>query len=360
MRYNFKRLNGIDWYNTIALLRARGLRFLEVKNSSILYDKYEVTNPWTVYYYRTISGCKIVYYNKVKSKFKKCFNEISFSKRTADPVRCVIEFRKIAKGFNELLPFEPDKVFTNGVYTYFKGKYKGYSTALDMNSAYLYALKQPLPDWETRTECTFDDVYKQKYDFYCFENPLHCEMFYRKDYARMLAAHHWSDLKIYGYKASVHYEKTCNELYRLKKEVNKERYKNVANVAIGCMHKRSGEQNNSTLAAGLYAWFAWYIDFLVDCFEKKGYHVIMITTDSIKIKGKYNQEDNIVKIGTGLGEFKVEFEGESEYISEGHYRQANDTKWKGKPLYQLEGYPICKFIENIEEELPIYEKYSVT
>ena len=258
------------------------------------------------------------------------------------------------------MPFEPDKVFTNGVYTYFKGKYKGYSTALDMNSAYLFALKQPLADWQTRTECTFEDVYKGKYDFYCFENALHCDMFYKKDYARMLAAHRWAGTKIYGYTASVHYEKTATELYRLKKEVDKEKYKNVANVAIGCMHKRSGKQNNSTLAASLYAWFAWYIDYLVAKFEEKGYNVIMITTDSIKIRGKYNPEDNIVKLGTGLGEFKIEFEGESEYISEGHYRQANDTKWKGKPLYQIEGYPICRFIDNLEEELPIYEKYAVT
>lgn len=289
----------------------------------------------------------------------KRFREISFQKKEIDPVRCVLTFRKIAAEYGELLPYEPDKAFSNGVYTYYKGRYKGYSTALDMNSAYLYALKQPLADWETKTECTFQDVYDQKYDFYCFENDLHCEMFYRKDYGRMLAANLWSNVKIYGYKASIHYEKTANKLYKLKKEVDKEKYKNVANIAIGCMHKHSGKQNNSTLAASLYAWFAWYIDFLVDKFEKKGYRVIMITTDSIKIRGRYNPEDNIVKLGDGLGEFKIEFEGEAEYFSEGHYRQKDDTRWKGKPQYLIEGNPVCKFIENLEKELPIYEKYAI-
>lgn len=292
--------------------------------------------------------------------FKKRLREISFSKREIDPLRCVLTFRKIANSYGELLDYEqPNRVYSNGVYCYYKSSYKGYSTALDMNSAYLYALKQPLADWETRTECTFDDVYKGKYDFYSFENPLHCEMFYKMDYERMLSALLWADIKIYGYTASVHYEKTANELYRLKKEVNKERYKNVANIAIGCMHKHSGKQNNSTLAASLYAWFAWYIDFLVGEFEKKGYNVIMITTDSIKIQGKYNPEDNVVKLGDGLGEFKIEFEGDAEYFSEGHYRQANDIKWKGKPLYMIEGYPVCKFIDNLEKELPIYEKYAI-
>ena len=229
-----------------------------------------------------------------------------------------------------------------------------------MNSAYLYALKQPLADWQTRTECTIDDVLNSVYDYYCFENALHCEMVYVKDREKLLACLIWADLKIYGYKASIHYEKTANELFRLKKEVNKERYKNVANIAIGCMHKHSGKQNNTTLAASLYAWFSWFIDDLVAKFEKNGYNVIMITTDAIKLRGKYNPESNIVKLGEGLGEFKVEFEGEAEFFTEGHYEQGGNVKWKGKPLYMIEGNPRCKFIENLEEELPIYEKYAVT
>ena len=227
-----------------------------------------------------------------------------------------------------------------------------------MNSAYLYALKQPLADWQTKTECTFDDVYQMKYDFYSFENDLHCEMFYKYDYLAMLGASMWADVKIYGYKASIHYEKTANELYRLKTQVNKEKYKNIANIAVGCMHKHSGKQNNTTLAASLYAWFAWHIDDLVAKFEKKGYNVIMVTTDSIKIKGKYNPDDNLLKIGNGLGEFKVEYEGEAEYISTGHYKE-QEIKWKGKPQYMIDGYSKCKFVEDIEKELEVYEKYAI-
>lgn len=228
-----------------------------------------------------------------------------------------------------------------------------------MNSAYLYALSRPLADWETCTEVIIEDVFSKKYDFYSFENELHCEMFYKEDQERMLGAMLWSDVKIYGYKSKLYYQNTARELYRLKCEVNKEKYKNVANIAVGCMHKHSGKQNNTTLAASLYAWFAWYIDNLVVKFTEKKYNVIMITTDSIKIQGKYNIEDNLVEIGDGLGQFKVEYEGEAKYLSEGHYEESK-IKWKGKPLYMQHGYTKCNFIENIKKELPIYEKYAIT
>ena len=227
-----------------------------------------------------------------------------------------------------------------------------------MNSAYLYALSQPLPDWRTKTPCTLSDVWAGKYDYYCFENLLHREMFYKEDKLKMQGAMLWADVKIYGFKGKVFYEKTAKELYRLKCTVNKEKYKNIANIAVGCMHKHSGKQNNTTMAAGLYAWFAWKIDNLVDKFEKKGYKVIMVNTDSIKIEGKYNRAHNLVPIGDGLGEFKVEYEGMAEYVSEGHYKEQRE-KWKGKPAYMIDGYPRCKFIENIEEEKEIYEKYAI-
>lgn len=267
-------------------------------------------------------------------------------------------FRKIAGGYGENIPYEPHKYYSNGVYVYYKKSYTGYVTILDMNSAYLHALRQPLAVWDTRTECTLKEVWEKKYDYYCFENELHCEMFYKEDINRMQGAMLWAGVKIYGYKAGLHYQKTAEELYRLKCFVNKEKYKNVANIAVGCMHKRSGKQNNTTLAASLYAWFAWHIDSLVAKFEKKGYNVIMVTTDSIKIAGTYNEADNLVKLGNGLGEWKVEYQGEAKYLSEGHYEEQR-IKWKGKPMYMRDGYPKCKFIENIEEEKPIYEKYAV-
>lgn len=227
-----------------------------------------------------------------------------------------------------------------------------------MNSAYLWALSQPLADWETMTEISQDEVFKKSYDYYCFENALHCEMFYKEDTNRMVAAMLWADVKIYGYKSRLYYQNTVKELYRLKCEVDKEKYKNVANIAVGCMHKRSGKQNNTTLAASLYAYFAWYIDNLVEKFSEKGYNVIMITTDSIKVEGKYNIEDNLIEIGTGLGQFKVEYEGEAKYITQGHYEESK-TKWKGKPLYMQMGFTKCSFIDNIKEERKIYEKFAV-
>lgn len=358
MRYNFKRLTGNEWYDTIALLRKRGVRFLELEPGEI-YDANKTRDIFCCYYYRTTTSCRIVYYD-FEDGVKKRLREISFSPRDIDVVKCVLTFRKIANAYNELLEYEEkSRFFTNGIYTYFRGGYTGYVTVLDMNSAYLYALKQPLADYETRTECTREEVYSCKYDYYCFENDLYKEMVYKENTSKIIACLNWADLKIYGYKASVHYEKTANELYRLKTTVNKEKYKNVANIAIGCMHKKSGKQNNTTLAASLYAWFDWYIANLVDKFEDNGYKVIMITTDSIKIKGDYNIEDNLVKIGEGLGEFKLEYRGESKYYSEGHYEE-NKVKWKGKPMYLIEGYERCKFIENIDEELKIYEKYAIS
>lgn len=323
-----------------------------------MYDPEKVDKVYNVYFSRSSSNCKIIYYEFYKGKWNKKLREISFSPREIDPIKCVLTFRKIASKFNENIPYEPNKVYTNGIYTYYNKPYKGYATVLDMNSAYLYALSQPLADWETRTEVSQKDVFNQSYDYYCFENDLHCEMFYKKDINNMTVAMLWADVKIYGYKSKLYYQSTTKELYRLKCEVNKERYKNVANIAVGCMHKRSGQQNNTTIAASLYAWFAWYIDNLVAIFEKKGYNVIMITTDSIKIQGKYNAEDNLVTIGNGLGEFKIEYEGEAEYLSEGHYIESK-TKWKGKPLYLQEGFTKCRFIENIKEEKRIYEKFAI-
>lgn len=266
-------------------------------------------------------------------------------------------FRKIAKSYGELVPFEPNKVYTNGVYTYYRCAYKGYATALDMNSAYLYALSQPLADYTTRTEITREEVRKKEYDYYCFENDLHCEMFYKDD-ERIIGTLFWDNCKVYGYKGRRYFTKTCEELYRLKTEVNKEKYKNVANITVGCMHKRSGKQNNSTIAASLYAWFAWYIQEKVKEFESKGYKVISISTDCIKIKGKYNEEDNIVRLGNKLGEFKIEYEGEAEYYSVGHYVE-DKVKWKGKPQYLIKGYGKCNFIDTPEKEREIYERFAI-
>lgn len=343
--------------DTIRRLQARKTTFLELKSGE-LFDADKVSNPWICYYSRTTSSCRIVYYDFYGGKWHKKLRQISFSRKEIDPVKCVLEFRKISKSFDELVPYEPNVPYSNGVYVYYKKNYKGYVTVLDMNSAYLYALSQPLPDWRTKTPCTLSDVWAGKYDYYCFENLLHREIFYKEDKLKMQGAMLWADVKIYGFKGKVFYEKTAKELYRLKCTVNKEKYKNIANIAVGCMHKHSGKQNNTTMAAGLYAWFAWKIDNLVDKFEKKGYKVIMVNTDSIKIEGKYNRAHNLVPIGDGLGEFKVEYEGMAEYISEGHYKEQRE-KWKGKPAYMLDGYPRCKFIENIEEEKEIYGKYAI-
>ena len=323
-----------------------------------LYIPEKVDKLYNVYYARTASGCKLVYYEWDGEKWKKRLRQISFSPREIDPIKCVLTFRKIAKGYGELIPYEPHKYYTNGIYSYYKKAFAGYVSVYDMNSAYLYALTQPLADWDTRTEVSVKDVFDKTYDYYCFENTLHTEMFYKEDIERMTGAMLWADVKIYGYKSKLYYQQTARELYRLKCEVNKERYKNVANIAVGCMHKRSGKQNNTTLAASLYAWFAWYIDNLVAKFKNKGYNVIMITTDSIKIEGKYNESDNIITIGTGLGEFKLEYEGEAKYLSIGHYEE-NKAKWKGKPEYMRTGHSKCLFVENIEEEKEIYEKYAI-
>ena len=283
---------------------------------------------------------------------------ISFSRKEIDPVKCVLMFKKLASSFHELLDYEPNKIYSNGIYTYYKGHYDGDVTVMDMNSAYLWALTQPLADWQTRQQISIEQVFKKEFDYYSFENDMHTMMFYKEDIENMESAMLWADVKIYGYKASRHYIKTANELYRLKCEVNKDKYKNVANIAVGCMHKRSGKQNNCTLAASLYAYFAWHVNNLVVKFKKKGYNVIMVTTDSIKIAGDYNEEDNLIEIGTGLGQFKYEYKGKAKYYSSGHYEE-NKIKWKGKPQYMQDGNSRCLFIDNIEKERPIYEKYAI-
>lgn len=324
-----------------------------------MFDPDKVRNAWNVYFYRTNSSCRLIYYEWKNGDLKKRLREISFSRKEINPLRCVLTFKKIAKECGESLEYEPSEVFHNGVYSYYKKAYKGYVTVLDMNSAYLWALSQPLADYSTKTECTFEDVKNMKYDYYSFENSIYRYMFCKEDYSAMIGASLWEEVKIYGYKSKVFFEKTSKEIYRLKCEVDKERYKNVANIAVGCMHKHSGKQNNATLAASLYALFEHKIKNIVDDFKQKGYHVIMVTTDSIKIAGKYRLEDDLVKIGDGLGEFKIEYEGEATYFSEGHYEESK-VKWKGMPQYIIDGYKRCKFVENIEEEKEVYLKYAVT
>ena len=306
-----------------------------------------------------MTNCKIVYYD-YEERWHKRLREISFSAKEISPINCVITFRKIAAKFGENIPYEPNAPhYNNGVYLYYNKPYKGKTTVLDMNSAYLWALSQPLPDWETKEEVDFQDVYEAKHDYYCFENDVHRIMFYKEDYDGMLAASLWAGVKIYGFKASHHFVKTAQELYRLKCEVSKEKYKNVANIYVGCMHKREGGQQNTTLAAGLYALFEWNIKKIVGDFKNKGYNVIMVSTDSIKIAGDYHEEDKLIEIGAGLGQFKYEYKGEANYISSGHYKEERE-KWKGKPQYLIDGNEKCLFIENIEKEKAIYEKYAIT
>lgn len=324
-----------------------------------MFEPTKTNNIGCVYYNRTITSCKIIYYEWSNNNWKKRLREISFSNKSIDPVKCVITFQSIAKKYNELISYEPNKVYTNGIYTYYKKAYKGHVTVLDMNSAYLWVLTQPLADYTTRKECTITEVWSGDYDYYCFENKLHCEMFYYKDIDRMSGAMLWAGVKIYSYKSKIYYKKTAKELYRLKCQVDSHRYKNVANIFVGCMHKKTGKQNNTTIASSLYAFFAWYIDNLVNMFTNANYSVIMVTTDSIKIKGNYNSNDKLLKIGKGLGDWKVEYVGEAEYISQGHYKE-NRVKWKGMTQYRIDGHKRLEFINNIDLEKEIYERYAVT
>ena len=282
--------------------------------------------------------------------------EISFIKKSADPLKCVLAFKKIANKYNECIPNDSSPVFHNGVYTYYKGAFSGFVQVYDMNSAYLWALSQPLADVSTKTPCSIKDVYNKKFDYFSFENELHRIMFYKNQIEEMQAASLWIDVKIYGYKSKVFFAKTAAELYKLK-SINKEFYKNVANLTVGCMHKRSGKNNSATLAASLYAFFQYYISNLVALLKKNNYNVIMVTTDSVKIAGVYNKNDNILKIGNNLGEFKLEYEGNATYYTIGHYEE-NNIKWKGKPQYIRDGCKPCKFIENIKNEREVYIKYA--
>ena len=356
MRYNFSRLDGLGWYKLIKRLRKMQLEFVKLESNE-LYNPFLVNDVFKVYYNASTSGCKLIYYEFIKGKWHKTLRQISFSPKEIDPVQCVLDFRKIAAKYSENIGYEPHYRYTNGVYSYYKGGYTGEVTVLDMNSAYLWALSQPLADWTSKTKIRIKDIWKFEYDYYLFENDIFHEMIYKEDIYKLQGCTLWADVKVYGFKAELYYQETCKELYRLK-QVDKDRYKNVANIAVGCMHKRSGKQNNTTLAASLYAYFEWYIKALVDKFEKNNYNVIMITTDSIKVKGDYNEKDHLVKLGDGLGEFKIEYKGPAIYESQGHYEESK-VKWKGKPLYMIEGNPKCQFVSNIEKEKKIYEKYAI-
>lgn len=316
------------------------------------------------YFYRTRSCCKIIYYdlNLKTGKLVKRYKEISFKPESAEPTKCVSEFNKIAESFGEKLEPEVDSQhYTNQVYSFFKGKYKGETTVLDMNSAYLWALNQPLADYTTKKELTKDEVIGNKeYDYFLFENSIHRLIVYKKHITQLISCLLFENVKIYGFKSKCFFPKTVEKLFYLKKHDDSLLYKNVANIYIGCLHKRSGINNNDTLVSSLYALFHYNIETIVKKFENKGYKVIMVTTDAIKIAGSYNESDNLIQIGDGLGEFKYEFIGEANYESVGHYTE-DKVKWKGKPAYLQDGNANCEFInpDKFNEEIKIYEKYAI-
>ena len=53
-----------------------------------------------------------------------------------------------------------------------------------------------------------------------------------------------------------------------------------------------------------------------------------------------------------------EFEGEAKFYSSGHYEDSS-IKWKGKPMYLIEGNRRCQFIDNLKEEKKIYDKFAI-
>lgn len=358
MHFNFTRVSGSDWYKLIKRLRRKGLTFLEVESKDF-YNLNKNYNPFVVYFNRTATYCKIIYREIEKDKFVIKLREINFSSKKSNVGRAVIAFRKIQQRFDEMVDYEPNKKYTNTVFSYFERPYEGLVTVLDMNSAYLHALRQPLPDHTTQTKIDLSGALSGDYDYISFENKVHTLMVHKNMRNQLIAASLFENVEIYGYKAKVFYEKTAKQLYKNKVEIDSEFWKNVANFTVGTMHKRSGKKNNTTIAAGIYAWMEYYFTNLIEKFKKKGYHIIMVNTDSIKVKGFYNKEDNLVVLGNNLGEFSIEYVGESKYISEGHYEE-DKVYWKGKPRYLHDGrYKVCTFIENLEEEKEIYEKFAI-
>lgn len=311
-----------------------------------------------VYYYRTVSSCKLIYFTFEESKLKKHFEEISFLKKVEDPSKAISTFNNIARKYNEEYEYDDFK-YTNGVYSYFDKEYRGEVVVYDRIKAYLHSLTQPLADKDSKTEISIEHYLHNphEFDYYLLENQLWSELLYHKDFESIISFFGYADIKIYGFKSKTFYKETAEDLFRKTKKCP-EKYKLAANIAVGCMHKSNGKNNRTTIAASIYALNEWYMKDLKHRLEEAGYKIIAINTDSIKIKGKYNEKDGIIDIGEELGQFRIEYQGLAKYYSVGHCEE-DKVKWKGKAGYMINGNEPCMFVENLEKELKIYKEFAI-
>lgn len=375
IRRNFTRLTGQEFYDLMSAFQKMKKNLIYLESLEQLYDARVTNNIFNVYLYTTKSECRVIYYalknNNIKSVQKKQVM-ISFRQKSEDPAYCILQMNHALKRNGESLKADPSEVTNNKIYGYYDSKYGGKhltSTSLDLNSAYIHAFKQVVADWETKTLCDVEDVKNKKYEYYQIEKIRYGQvtyryMYYKENTEELLDLMYLPGYKVYGYEGIYVAQETLQECYD-KRFLNKSEYKkwkNIMVIYIGTFHKRSGKNNRATIASSIYAWMEWYMSSLVQAFKDKGYKVILVNTDAIKIVGEYNTEDNLIPLGEGLGEFKVEYVGESDFITEGHYLEGNKLRWKGMPEYMRDGVTkACKYtFDTLNKEKEIYIKYAIT
>lgn len=373
IRRNFTRLSGQEFYNLMVEFKKNKTNIVYLNSLQELYDTKATSNVGNAYAYTTLSECKLIYYtiNTTQTKgFQKKQVMISFREKSEDPSYCIQQMNDALKKNDESLGTDPSSVTNNKVFGYYNARNSGkhtVTTSLDMNSAYVNAFKQLVADWKTRTLCSYKEVKDKSYDYYQVEREDDGEityryMYYKENIEDVLKLLMFPNYKVYGYKGMYVAQKTLEDCYNLRfvDKNNYKKWKNIMVIYIGTMHKRSGKNNRATIASSIYAWMEWYMGLLVKKFKEKGYKVILVNTDAIKFVGTYNNDIEEIVLGEDLGQFKIEHEGTSNFISEGHYEEGNNVKWKGVPEYmRKDGAKPCEFkYETIDKEREIYYEYA--
>lgn len=243
---------------------------------------------------------------------------------------------RILSQYYKVPVFEDKKILamTSGPYTYSNPKYSGIrvkAIGYDMNSAYAYAMLKDMPD---TTVAPHAGVIK-KGEIGFMEVPKDDDPDQMRLVPKFTGYAYW----VFPLMKSPFVE-FVNTWYEKKKhKETKTKAKNVLNYSVGCIRKKN---------PFLYATILGYAGQLIRDLSDE--NTLLCNTDSIV--SLVPRPD--LKLGTELGEWKIEHEGEFAYIGSAYQWNKDLPSWKHVPkAWFKEGFDI------LTDELPangnIYE-----
>lgn len=370
----FRILTPDEFYEIRKLLEKLGFRDVYLKREEDICSFKHTPNTLdsVVYVYKTDIKCMLVFYTFGKRNQLM----LTFQRPSMTGTEAFREFKRIAKQFKEELVIDGMEGFKNKVYDYFNPKafnIESEFTSIDQNRCYSYMLMQPVADYRTKTPCSAEDVLKGDHEFYKVEGLLLSgdtvnEIVHRDDFERINKLTS-QNLNFYSYESMYFCPKTVKYITDMgNKTINSETYsfyKEVINKFIGFLKANNPKlykTNSATVHASIYARNKVEMQTYVNKFIEKGYTVMLVKTDAIKIVGDYNSEDNLVVLGDNVGEFKIEGNGRGRFISKGNYYFGDIQSHSGVAKYrQHEGEKTDALTfeaKNLNKEMEIIRKYT--